>query len=493
MAPARKPNPAPMPPKKQSAPQNARASGALIDRIFDEYRGRIESRALAVGERLPSVRAMAASMSISNETVLRAYDKLAAAGYLEARRGSGFYVSPQALQVGKPASPPRWNGPPALNSWDHLLQSAGPEGGSALGTLPAEWTGTEALSDALRSLAARAHADLADYAHSRGWLPLREALAARLRTAGIDATPDQIMTTAGATDALDLVVWSLLHQGQYVVLEEPAPFIHTQRLLASGIWILRVQRLEDGPDLEQLAELCEKYKPKAFFCSSVLQNPTSTSLSPRKAHQLLKLAEQHDLWIVDDDTYGDLLPRSRLGETARLAALDHFERVIHIGSFSKTVAPALRAGFLAVNSQRMQRLMLMRSVSAIHSSLVTDQILHHLLTEGGYEQHCEKLQKELATRGKALLAKVRARGWQAHATGAGMYLWMAPGEAVDAQAVWQALAADGVMVANEAIFASHRIDSHVRLNIARTDDAVLDRIAAAIDRVASRQQPPAGN
>lgn len=475
-----KPKPGSRPQKKQAASQAARASGALIDRIFNEYKGRIESRALAVGERLPSVRAMAASMDISNETVLRAYDKLAAAGYLEARRGSGFYVSPQALQVGKPASPPRWNGPPALNSWDHLLQSAGPEGESALGTLPAEWIGNEALSGALRSLAARAHVGLAGYADRRGWLPLREALMAKLRMAGIDAAPDQIMTTAGATDALDLVVWSLLYQGQYVVLEEPASFIHTQRLLASGIWILRVQRLEDGPDLERLAELCEKYKPKAFFCSSVLQNPTSTCLSPRKAHQLLKLAEQHDMWIVDDDTYGDLLPRSRLGETARLAALDHFERVIHIGSFSKTVAPTLRSGFLVANSQRMQRLMLMRSVSAIHSSLVTDQIVHHVLTEGGYEPHCEKLQKKLAARGKALLAKVRARGWKANATGAGMYLWMSPGETVDASAVWQALAADGVMVANENVFASHRIDSHVRLNIAHTDDAMLDRIAAAV-------------
>ncbi|BFO55608.1 PLP-dependent aminotransferase family protein [Acidovorax sacchari] len=484
-----KPKPGPRPQKNQASPQAARASGALIDRIFDDVRGRIENRALAVGERLPSVRAMAASMDISNETVLRAYDKLVAAGYLEARRGSGFYVSPEALQVGKPASPQRWNGPPAQNAWDHLLYSRGPDGDSALGTLPAEWIGTEVLSGALRSLAARPPANLSEYSDHRGWPPLREALVAKLRMAGIDATPDQIMTTAGGADALNLVIWSLLYQGQYVVVEEPASFIHTQRLLASGIWILRVQRLEDGPDLERLAELCEQYKPKAFLCSSVLQNPTSTNLSPRKAHQLLKLAEQHDMWIVDDDTYGDLLPRSRLGETARLAALDHFERVIHIGSFSKTVAPALRSGFLVANSQRMRRLMLMRSVSAIHSSLLTDQIVHHLLSEGGYEQHCEKLQKKLAARGKALLAKIRARGWQAAETGAGMYLWMSPGEAIDGGAVWRALAAYGVMVANESIFTSEMIESHVRLNIARTDDALLDRIAAAIAGIGGAAGP----
>ncbi|WP_343593744.1 PLP-dependent aminotransferase family protein [Paracidovorax wautersii] len=487
--PPQKPGPRP---KKHAAPSTARASGGLIDQIFEDVKGRIEQRSLEIGARLPSVRAMAAQMDISNETVLRAYDKLTAAGYLQARRGSGFYVSPQALQVGKPASSQRWAGPPAPSSWNHLLHAGGPDGESALGTLPAEWIGTEVLSGTLRSLATGPHTSLSEYADGLGWLPLREALAKRLRVAGINARPDQIMTTAGATDALDLVVWSFLSQGQYVVVEEPAPFIHTQRLLASGVWLLRVRRMDDGPDLEQLAELCEKYRPKALFCSSVLHNPTSTSLPPRKAHQLLKLAEQYDLWIVDDDTYGDLLPRSKLGSVTRLAAMDHFERVIHIGSFSKTVAPALRSGFLAAGDQRIERMLLMRSVGSIHSSLLTDQIVHCLLTEGGYEQHCEKLQKKLASRGKALLAKIRARGWHAVETGAGMYLWMSPGEGVDAKSVWKALASQGVMVANETVFASHRLDSHVRLNIARTDDAMLDRIAAAIDEVASRPPPDPG-
>lgn len=471
--------------KNQVAAAAGRPTGPLIDRIFDDVKTRIEQRSLEVGERLPSVRAMAASMEISNETVLRAYDKLTAAGYLEARRGSGFYVS---SSVGKPAPSQRWAGPSMQYSWDHLLRTEQPHGASALGTMPAEWIGTDMLSEALRALAARPRKSLLEYADIRGWLPLREALAARLLLSGISATADQIVTTAGAADALDLVVWSFAYQGQYVVVEEPAPFIHTQRLLASGVWVLRVRRLDDGPDLEQLAQLCESYQPKAFFCSSVLQNPTSTCLSPRKAHQLLKLAEQHNMWIVDDDSYGDLLPRSRSGATTRLAALDHFERVIHVGSFSKTLSPAIRSGFLVANGQRMKRLLLMRSVGSIHSSLLTDQLVHHLLTEGGYEQHCEKLQRKLASSGKALLAKVRARGWEALETGAGMYLWVSLGAGVDAHAVWEALRADGVMVASENVFSSSTVDAHVRLNTARTDDAVLDRIAAAIVRVSTAPQ-----
>lgn len=485
--------PAPRPAKngskqqRKAAPSAGRVSGPLIDRIFDDISKRIEQRSLEIGERLPSVRAMAASMAISNETVLRAYDKLVAAGYLQARRGSGFYVSPQARQLGKSAPAAGWAGPTAPVSWSHLLHSDQRHGGSALGTLPVEWIGTEALAQALQALAARPRRSLFEYSDIGGWLPLREALSARLRTIGISASAEQIVTTAGATDALDLVIWSFLYQGQYVVVEEPASFIHTQRLMASGLWVLRVRRLQDGPDLEQLADLCEKYQPKAFFCSSVLHNPTSTSMSPRKAHQLLKLAEQHAMWIVDDDTHGDLLPRSKLGAVTRLAALDHLERVIHIGSFSKTVAPGLRAGFLAAGSERMKKLLLMRSVGSIHSSLLTDQLVHHLLTEGGYEQHCERLQKKLAASGNALLAKIRARGWRAMEAEAGMYLWVAFGEGVDALAVADMLRADGMMLAHERAFSSHGVDQHVRLNIAHTDDAMLDRIAAAVAAVAGQQ------
>ena len=124
--------------------------------------------------------------------------------------------------------------------------------------------------------------------------------------------------------------------------------------------------------------------------------------------------------------------------------------------------------------------------------MLTHQIVHHLFAEGGYEQHCEKLQKKLAVRGKALLSKARARGWQAAWTGAGTYLWMSPGEGAHVGAAWRALAEEGVMVANESVFTSDRVEAHVRLNIAWTDDALLDRIAAAIAKVEANPLPAAG-
>ncbi len=465
------------------APRNG---SPLIDQIFEDIKKRIEQMTLEVGERLPSVRAMAASMGISNETVLRAYDKLTAAGYLQARRGSGFYVAPGARQVGKAVSVQAWS-KPATTYWERLLGADRFPGSSASGTLPADWMDPKAVSAALQALATHPRNDLFEYSDSQGGLALRSVLSERLRMAGIDASPEQIVTTAGGSEALHLAIWSFLAPGQTVLIEDPAPFIHIQRLMASGLQLLYVRRLEDGPDLEQFVELCEKHRPVAFFCSSILQNPTSTCLSMRRAHQLLKLAEQYDLWILDDDTYGDLLPRSRLGSVARLAALDQFERVIHVGSFSKTLGPGLRAGFVAASSQRLERILLMRSVSSIQAPALTDQLVHHLLTQGGYDSHCERLQRQLSRAGKALAAKVLARGWQVAADGDGMYLWVDLGEGVKAKAVLASLLAEGELIANaEAFTYLPALASFVRLNVARTDDRTLDLIAKAVAAAKAR-------
>ncbi|SFE76653.1 PLP-dependent aminotransferase family protein [Paracidovorax wautersii] len=471
----------PQPTRQKTAAAAAHGASPLLDQIFDDIKGRIEQMSLEIGERLPSVRAMAASRGISNETVLRAYDKLTAAGYLQARRGSGFYVAQGARQVGKAAALEAWSRP-STTYWERLVQADRFPGGSATGSLPADWMDAKSVSAALQVLAAHPRNELFGYAGSQGGLPLREAISARLGAAGIEAGPERIVTTAGASDALHLVVWSFLAPGKTVVVEDPAPFIHIQRLLASGLNLLHVRRQEDGPDLEQLAELCEKHRPSAIFCSSILQNPTSTSLSMRKAHQMLKLAEQYDMWIVDDDTYGDLLPRSRLGAVARLAALDQLERVIHIGSFSKTLGPGVRSGFVAASSERLERILLMRSVSSIQAPALTDQLVHHLLVQGDYERHCERLHKQLAQAGKALLDKVRARGWEALDTGSGMYLWVSLGQGVKARAVWSTLFAQGELIANAEAF-SYRAEmaSFVRLNVARTDDRMLDLIAQAIE------------
>ncbi len=136
------------------------------------------------------------------------------------------------------------------------------------------------------------------------------------------ATPQQIVTTIGATQALDVVTRTLLRAGDAVLVDEPGWAVEYARLAALGMRVLPVPRGEDGPDLGVMQQLIEAHRPRLYVTVSVLHNPTGASLSLHRAHQLLRLAEQHDLHIVEDDTYAHLAPRApaAAGRAGRAAA-----------------------------------------------------------------------------------------------------------------------------------------------------------------------------
>jgi DNA-binding transcriptional MocR family regulator len=123
---------------------------------------------------------------------------------------------------------------------------------------------------------------------------------------------------------------------------------------ALGAKVVGIPRLADGPDIARLAELAALHKPKLYIINSVLHNPSSTSLSAAKAFQVLRLAEEHDFLIVEDDIYCDLHPGSAVQPATRLAALDQLQRVIYLGGFSKTMAANLRVGFIATSVERAE-------------------------------------------------------------------------------------------------------------------------------------------
>ena len=412
---------------------------------------------------------------------MRAYDKLVAMGYLEPRRGAGFFVkwrreppAPRSKQWGSTAENP--------GRWQQLLRQAALRPNPGDGVFPDEWMDHGAVMDALRSLNKLPTGALGGYADPQGYLPLRQQLHIKLAEQGIHASAQQIVTTSGAIDALHLTIWSHLLPEQMVAIEDPAPFIYVQRLMASGLNVVKVPRLKDGPDIEALRNVCEQHKPRAFICSSVLQNPTSTNLSPQKAHQILKIAEAHDLLVIDDDTYGDLLPAATSG-TSRLATLDQFERVIHLGSFSKTIAPALRSGFIAASPDRINRILLYKSVGAIHGPLLNERIVYRILSEGRYRHHCEQLQGRLRNARKILSALLSSIGCDAGGSGTGLYLWASLGAGVDAAEIADRLGSAGLQMAPGSAFSSlDTFRTHMRFNIAATQPSHVVALSNLLER-----------
>ena len=475
------------------AQNNPQAS--LVDQLFVLLSGRIQSAQLGPGTKLPSVRALAADCEVSADTVARAYERLVARGFVEARRGSGYYVRATSRTSSSFSSKkPALSGPMAYGTtrWRSLLVKPDPSLASRTGSgsFPESWQDEEILSSALRAVSRQGARSLAQYSDLRGYLPLRQQLKVHLQELGIHTEPDNILVTQGAMEAQHLVAQTLLCGTRVpVLLESPCTPLLIDRMLSTGMELYLVPRRADGPDLDVMRELCEKVKPRAFFCSSVLHNPTCTQIAPHKAFQILRLAEEFNFFIVEDDTYADLMPKAASAPISRLATLDQLKRVIYVGSFSKTLAPGLRMGFLTASSERMDWLTTYRVVQSVSGSALSERVLYKALSGGDYRRHCEHLRNRLAEARVAVLAELRKWGLTiSEPPEAGMFLWVSLGEGVDATQVAERMLEQGHLLAPGPAFSSRAEDrSCLRINIAEAHEtSMLPELAKLLGWTARR-------
>jgi len=453
----------------------------LADQIVRLVAGRIEERLLRPGARMPSIRQFAATHGVSPFTVVASYDRLVAQGYLDSRRGAGFFVRERPQPARHVAAP----GPSSTATLDiawlvrNLFRQAPMQLSPGAGVLPADWLDGPAVANAMRSLSRQNSAGLLGYGAPQGFLPLRQQLQHKLLDIEVEAPPDNIVTTLGVTQALDLVAREFCRPGDTILVDDPAWFLMFGSFAALGLNVVGVRRLADGPDLEQLAELAALYHPRLFVINSVLHNPSSSSLSAAKAYGLLRLAERFDFTVVEDDIYADLHP----GGATRLAALDGLERVVYLGGFSKSMAPNLRVGFIATSQERAQRLADRKMLCTLSTSDIGERVVYKILSEGLYRKHLDRVRGRLdAARPKAL-RQLEALGLRPDpAPSAGMFVWVDAGR--DTNAVAARAMREELLLAPGSLFSPKQLAStHMRLNVAALQDAgtirLLERALAA--------------
>jgi hypothetical protein len=291
------------------------AGTSLAAQLAERFAERIGQRLLMPGSRLPSVRECAQRHGVSPSTVVGAYDLLQARGLVEARPQRGFFVREQRPQrVAEPGGGARAPARPAPVDATALIRSMFEAQGGlpapGMGTLPEDWLDAALLQRALRRVAAGPAEAWLRYGDPAGDASLRGALSRRLADLGIAAGVSQIVSTVGASHALDIVSRTLLQPGDAVLVDEPGWSVEFARLTRQGLRLLPVPRGPEGPDLAVMEALLRAHRPRLYVTVSVLHNPTGFSLSPAAAHQVLKLADAHDLTIVEDDTYAWLAPRT---------------------------------------------------------------------------------------------------------------------------------------------------------------------------------------
>jgi DNA-binding transcriptional MocR family regulator len=428
----------------------AAGNATLGEQLAARFSERIQQRSLQAGARLPSVRECARQHGVSPSTVVAAYDQLQAQGLVEARRQRGFFVREPAAARGPLPAARLPAGLPAPVDATALIrgmfQSQRGHAGPGLGTLPEPWLDQSLIERALRRTLPQA-AEALRYGEPAGDPMLRQALVRRLGgDIGIPCDSGQVMTTLGATHALDIVARTLLQPGDAVLVDEPGWAVEFARLTRQGMRLLPVPRGPQGPDLAVLQALAAEHRPKLYVTVSVLHNPTGQSLSLTTAHQVLKLAEAHDLLIVEDDTYAWLAPN----HAPRLAALDGLQRTVYVSGFSKILAPNWRVGYLAAAPALTERFIDTKLLMTLTTPNLLERAVAWCLDQGLLRRHAERVIERLDGARQRVMRLAEDAGCRFVTPPQGLFGWVDTG--VDTDALALRLAGQGWLTAPGSLF-----------------------------------------
>lgn len=446
------------------------AAPRLVDQVMQIIRGRIAARALTPGAKLPSIRVLADSLTVSKSTVVEAYDRLSAEGVIRARPGSGFFVAGALPPLSLTDIGPRldreidpfWVSRYALDAGDAMLKPG-------CGWLPSDWLPDGSLRRALRGFARSPDlAPFTDYGTPLGLPALRLLLARRMADQGIETVPEQIMLTESGTQAIDLLCRFLLAPGDAVLVDDPCYFNFHALLRAHRAKIVGVPYTPQGPDLEAFAAALTDHRPRLYITNSALHNPTGTTLSPLIAFRLLKLAEAANLIIAEDDIFADFETEA----APRLAAFDGLNRVVRIGSFSKSLSAAARCGYIAARPDWIDGLVDLKIATSFGGGRLGAELVLAVLKDGSYRKHMDQVRTRLARAMAQTIRRLKTLGitpWVEPR--GGMFLWAKLPDGLDAAALSRRALAERVILAPGNVFSSSQSAAgFLRFNVAQSAD-----------------------
>ena len=450
----------------------------LVAQIVQGLSQCILSRRWRPGSRTPSIREFARTHGVSTSTVVEAYDRLVAAGLLAARRGAGFFVTEPARGEVRPVP----NLAKTAIDGDWLLRNVyEPEAqgiDAGCGWLPESWHDVDAVCKGLRRLAMQP-GGLIGYGPPKGFEPLRQQLARQLAELEIEAAPSQILLTHGASQGLDLLARRLTQPGDTVFVDDPGYSNLLSALRLRGLRLVGVPMTPTGPDVAVLEQLLAQHQPRLYFTNTQLHNPTGASYSASAAFQVLRLAERHQFLVVEDNVSADLVP----GRAITLAGADQLRRVVYVGSFSKSIAPGLRVGFVVAEPGLLEELVYFKLVSGMSTPGVNERLVHAIFMEGHVRKHLEHLRDRLAKAQERTCRRLEAAGFTLFfEPGAGMFVWAKPQDgAPDSLELSRRALEKGVLLAPGHLFRPDQSpDPWLRFNVVSCDN---DRLFALLAEV----------
>lgn len=449
------------------------------------------------GSRLPSVRSMSREHGVSITTVTEAYGRLEDYGLIEPRARSGYFVVPPKVVNGELPRPARTTKSPVAVKCPDIFSAmveavADPSivafGAAVPGDGAVPGKRIASLSNAVcRRMGSAAYR----YSMIPGRLELRVAVARRLLTAGVKATPDDIVTTLGASEALALVLRAITRPGDVVAVEIPTYFGVLHLLKDLGLKVVEVpMNAREGIDLAALDDITSRQPVTACIVQPSYQNPVGSCMSDASKRRLTELAAAREFTIIEDDLYGEL---GHAGP--RPKALKHFDRhdrVILCGSVSKSLAPALRVGWV-LPGPWIPEVKRLKTIHYPANATVSELVVAEFFRSGGYDRHLRRIgtlfAKQCAQVREAVL-KSFPEGTRVNQPMGGFVLWVEMPAGFDSEKFAAAALEKGISLMPGTFFtATCRMKHCLRLSCGTACDARALKAVATLGKLAAALRP----
>lgn len=432
------------------------------------------------GHRLPTTREMARALGVNRNTVVAAYASLADEGWARGRTGKGtFLVPPQpapgdapTAAAGDPSA--AWTtgfsraveGPGVGSLLSFFQKAIDTQGISFSGSYPAAaLMPVEEFMHAMRTAVAEQGASLLTYGPTAGVQSLREAIALLMQERGSFTTPDEILVTQGAQQAIDLVFHAFLDRGDSVVIEEPTYTGALSVLGSLGARVIGVPVDDGGLRTDLLAAVLERHRPRIIYVQPTYHNPTTGVLGEARRRELLALAERYRCLIVEDDWAAGLHYDAQ--PPPSLHAIDGGRHVIYLSTFSKCLLPGLRVGWIAAPGPVMERLVVLKQLRDCGSSPLLQAALGVFLREGGLTAHLRRILPAYRERRDAMLTALDRElpaGARSTRPSGGLFVWVTLPRGFDGRELYAAARAQRVAYSQgEAFHGREEGGHHLRL------------------------------
>jgi DNA-binding transcriptional MocR family regulator len=439
--------------------------GFLYEHLADELGQAIDRGALRAGDRLPSVRRLAQERSVSVATVLEAYLQLENAGLIEVRPKSGHFVRRRGAQTAEPRRPRACSTPSKVtvsDAYTKIFEALRDPELLPFGcaTIDPSYLPIAALNRIVTQMLREMTTVGARYEGAPGLLTLRRQIARRAVDAGVAISEHDLCTTIGATEGLSLSLRAVARPGDVIAVESPAYFGVLQIIEGLGMRAIEIPaNPRTGLDVTAFEETLRVQPIRALMCSPTLLNPLGSIMPDDERERLVKLTRRHDIPVIEDDVYGELVfDGSRPRPLRAFAGPSEDSHVLLVSSVSKTLAPGYRVGWVA-GGRWHDQILRFKYGQSLACPTLPGMAVAEFLASGGYDRHLRRLRTAVAgnvERYREAIATQFPEGTRVSSPRGGFVLWVELPPGIDALAVYEAALRRRIVIAPGPLFSARQ-------------------------------------